>query len=105
MSGFVRVPYDDLAAIQAIASRKNNVVAVLVEPVQGEGGVYIPADMSGYFKGLRKLCDDNGWLFMVTNLLGPVLHQDPGNLYFLDQLHPLWIHWIHYALCSEFVRH
>ena len=68
VSGFVRVPYDDLAAIQAIASRKNNVVAVLVEPVQGEGGVYIPVDMSGYFKGLRKLCDDNGWLFMLDEV-------------------------------------
>jgi acetylornithine/N-succinyldiaminopimelate aminotransferase len=68
VSGFVRVPYDDLAAIQAIASRKNNVVAILVEPVQGEGGVYIPADMSGYFKGLRKLCDDNGWLLMLDEV-------------------------------------
>ena len=68
VSGFVRVPYDDLEAIQAIASRKNNVVAILVEPVQGEGGVYIPADMKTYFKGLRKLCDDNGWLFMLDEV-------------------------------------
>ena len=68
VSGFVRVPYDDLEAIKQIASRKNNVVAVLVEPVQGEGGVHIPADMAGYLQGLRKLCDDNGWLLMLDEV-------------------------------------
>ena len=68
VSGFVRVPYDDLEAVKAIASRKNNVVAILVEPVQGEGGIHIPADMSAYFQGLRKLCDDNGWLLMLDEV-------------------------------------
>ena len=68
VSGFVRVPYDDLEAIKQIASRKNNVVAILVEPVQGEGGVHIPADMRGYLQGLRKLCDDNGWLLMLDEV-------------------------------------
>ena len=68
VSGFVRVPYDDLEAIKQIASRKNNVVAILVEPVQGEGGVHIPADMAAYFQGLRKLCDDNGWLLMLDEV-------------------------------------
>ena len=68
VSGFVRVPYDDLEAIKQIASRKNNVVAILVEPVQGEGGVHIPADMAGYLQGLRKLCDDNDWLLMLDEV-------------------------------------
>ena len=68
VSGFVRVPYDDLAAVKAIASRKNNVVAILVEPVQGEGGIHIPADMAAYFQGLRKICDDNGWLLMMDEV-------------------------------------
>jgi acetylornithine/N-succinyldiaminopimelate aminotransferase len=68
VSGFVRVPYDDLEAIKQIASRKNNVVAILVEPVQGEGGVHIPTDLTAYFKGLRKLCDDNGWLLMLDEV-------------------------------------
>jgi acetylornithine aminotransferase len=40
----------------------------LVEPVQGEGGVHIPADMAGYLQGLRKLCDDNGWLMMLDEV-------------------------------------
>jgi acetylornithine/N-succinyldiaminopimelate aminotransferase len=68
VSGFVRVPYDDLEAIKQIASRKNNVVAILVEPVQGEGGIHIPADMAGYLQGLRKLCDDKGWLLMLDEV-------------------------------------
>ena len=68
VSGFVRVPYDDLEAVKAIASRKNNVVAILVEPVQGEGGIHIPADMKAYLQGLRKICDDNGWLLMLDEV-------------------------------------
>ena len=68
VSGFVRVPFDDLDAIKAVASRKNNVVAILVEPVQGEGGVYIPADMVAYLQGLRALCDINGWLLMLDEV-------------------------------------
>ena len=43
-------------------------VAILVEPVQGEGGVHIPADMAAYLQGLRKLCDDNGWLMMLDEV-------------------------------------
>ena len=68
VSGFVRVPYDDLDAVKAIASRKNNVVAILVEPVQGEGGVHIPVDMAAYLQGLRSVCDDNGWLLMLDEV-------------------------------------
>ncbi|OQW69563.1 MAG: aspartate aminotransferase family protein [Proteobacteria bacterium ST_bin12] len=68
VSGFIRVPYDDLVAIKQIASRKNNVVAILVEPVQGEGGIHIPADMKAYFQGLRQVCDENGWLLMVDEV-------------------------------------
>jgi acetylornithine/N-succinyldiaminopimelate aminotransferase len=68
VSGFVRVPYDDLEAVQQVAKRKNNVVAILVEPVQGEGGIHIPADMTAYFQGLRQVCDDNGWLLMLDEV-------------------------------------
>ena len=68
VSGFVRVPFDDLEAVKAIASRKNNVVAILVEPVQGEGGIHIPADMAAYMQGLRKVCDANDWLLMLDEV-------------------------------------
>jgi acetylornithine aminotransferase len=68
VSGFVRVPFDDLEAVKQVAKRKNNVVAILVEPVQGEGGVHIPADLKAYFQGLRQVCDENGWLLMLDEV-------------------------------------
>ena len=51
-----------------MAARKNNVVAILVEPVQGEGGVQVPADMNGYMTALRQICDDNEWLLMLDEV-------------------------------------
>ena len=68
VKGFVRVPFDDLEAVKAVAARKNNVTAILVEAVQGEGGIQIPADMKAYFQGLRKVCDENGWLLMIDEV-------------------------------------
>lgn len=68
VSGFVRVPYDDVEAVKQVATRKNNVVAILVEPVQGEGGINIPKDASGYLEALREICDANGWLLMLDEV-------------------------------------
>lgn len=68
VGGFVRVPYDDVDAVRQVASRKNNVVAILVEPVQGEGGINIPKDASGYLEALREICDANGWLLMLDEV-------------------------------------
>lgn len=68
VSGFVRVPFDDLEAVKQVAKRKNNVVAILVEPIQGEGGVHIPANLTTYFQGLRQVCDENGWLLMLDEV-------------------------------------
>jgi acetylornithine/N-succinyldiaminopimelate aminotransferase len=68
VSGFVRVPFDDIEAVKQVAARKNNVVAILVEPVQGEGGIHIPADMKAYFEALRQICDDNDWLLMLDEV-------------------------------------
>ncbi len=68
VGGFIRVPFDDLDAVKQIAARKNNVVAVLVEPVQGEGGINIPHDGKAYLEGLRKVCDAHGWLLMLDEV-------------------------------------
>lgn len=68
VSGFIRVAFDDLEAIQQIASRKNNVVAILVEPIQGEGGINIPSNIQNYLKGLRAVCDDHDWLLMLDEV-------------------------------------
>ncbi|MDP1708804.1 MAG: aspartate aminotransferase family protein [Gammaproteobacteria bacterium] len=66
VQGFVRVPFNDLAAIAAVAGKNPNIVAVLVEPVQGEGGINIPND--NYLAGLRTLCDQHGWLMMLDEV-------------------------------------
>ncbi|MEJ2611235.1 MAG: aspartate aminotransferase family protein [Candidatus Thiodiazotropha sp.] len=66
VQGFVRVPYNDINAIAEIAKHHNNVVAVLVEPVQGEGGVNIPA--ADYLNQLRQICDQHSWLMMLDEV-------------------------------------
>ena len=64
--GFVRAPFDDLEAIRTIAVHNRNVVAILVEPVQGEGGVRIP--QADYLDALRAICDEHGWLLMLDEI-------------------------------------
>ena len=66
VSGFVRVPYNDLDAIRAIAEHNKDVVAVMLEIVQGEGGINI-AEVE-FQRGLRALCDENGWLLMCDEV-------------------------------------
>ena len=66
VSGFVRAPYNDIAAVEAIAKNDRNVVAILVEPVQGEAGIIIPDP--GYLGALRRICDENGWLLMLDEI-------------------------------------
>ncbi len=68
VSGFVRVPYDDVEAIRQVAINNKNVVAILVEPVQGEGGINIPHDGVGYLQQLRQICDAQQWLLMVDEV-------------------------------------
>ncbi len=62
VQGFVRVPLNDLDAVRQVAERNKNVVAVFVEPIQGEGGINL-ARME-YLRGLKEICDRHEWLFM-----------------------------------------
>ena len=66
VAGFVRVPFDDLEAVRRVAENNRNVVAVLVELIQGEGGVNVCHD--DYLRGLREICDANGWLLMLDEV-------------------------------------
>ncbi|SEK90137.1 aspartate aminotransferase family protein [Nitrosovibrio tenuis] len=66
LTGFARVPYNDLEAVSQVAVHNKNVVAILVEPYQGEGGVNVPE--ANYLQGLRHLCDQNGWLLMLDEV-------------------------------------
>lgn len=66
LSGFVHVPYNDIPALQAAIEADSNIVAVLVEPIQGEGGVNIPA--GDYLNQIRTLCDKHNLLMMLDEI-------------------------------------
>jgi acetylornithine/N-succinyldiaminopimelate aminotransferase len=66
VQGFIRVPYNDIQAIENVARSNKNVVAILVEPVQGEGGVNVPA--ADYLNQLRDICDQYDWLLMLDEI-------------------------------------
>lgn len=66
LSGFVRVPYNDVEAVRQVALHNDDVVAVLVEPIEGEGGVAIPD--ANYLTQLREICDAHGWLLMLDEV-------------------------------------
>ncbi len=65
VQGFVRVPYNDIDALQRMGEHPD-VVAVLVEPIQGEGGVNIPDQ--NYLRQIRALCDKHQWLMMLDEI-------------------------------------
>ena len=66
VEGFVRVPLNDVAAIEQVAKTHPNVVAVFLEVIQGEGGVK-PATVD-YLRAVRRVCDENGWLLMLDEV-------------------------------------
>ena len=66
VEGFVRVPLNDLAAVEAVANSNPNVVAIFLETIQGEGGIN-PARWD-YLQGLRRICDEHDWLLMLDEV-------------------------------------
>ncbi len=66
VEGFIRVPYNDVPAIESAVKQNKNIVAVLVEPIQGEGGINIPAP--DYLNNLRDLCDEHDLLMMLDEI-------------------------------------
>lgn len=64
--GFVRAPFDNIEALETIADNNAEICAVLVEPIQGEGGVRVASD--NYLQQLRALCDAKGWLLMLDEV-------------------------------------
>lgn len=66
VQGFVRVPYDDVAAVEKAAAEHEDIVAILVEPVTGEGGIRVPA--ADYLNKLRTICDAHDWLLMLDEI-------------------------------------
>ncbi|WP_428420048.1 aspartate aminotransferase family protein [Methylibium sp.] len=66
VEGFVRVPLNDVAAIEEVANTRPGVVAVFLEVIQGEGGIN-PAT-AGYLQAVRRLCDEHDWLLMLDEV-------------------------------------
>jgi acetylornithine aminotransferase len=66
VSGFVRVPFNDIETVRQVASQNSSVVAVLVEPIQGEGGINVSA--LEYLRALREICDRQRWLLMLDEV-------------------------------------
>ncbi len=66
VNGFVRVPFNDVEAIKQIAAHNNSIVGIMLEPIQGEGGIQVPAD--DYLKELRTICDNNEWLLILDEV-------------------------------------
>lgn len=64
--GFISIPFDDLSALQNALSEHKNIIGFLVEPIQGEAGVYVPAD--GYLKKAKALCEQKGVLFIADEI-------------------------------------
>ena len=65
---FLRVPFGDVAAIEALAAQHSEIVAILVEPIQGEGGINTAPQGFVYLEQLRALCDQHDWLLMVDEI-------------------------------------
>jgi acetylornithine/N-succinyldiaminopimelate aminotransferase len=66
LSGFLRVPYNDIEALKSIAGNNKSVVAVMLEIIQGEGGIHgVDAE---YQHALRQLCDEQGWLLICDEV-------------------------------------
>ncbi len=66
VTGFIRVPYKDIAAIRHVGERNHSVVAVMMEMIQGEGGINIADE--GFLRELRALCDERGWLLICDEV-------------------------------------
>ncbi|HQT00112.1 MAG: aspartate aminotransferase family protein [Hydrogenophilales bacterium 16-64-46] len=66
LTGFARVPYNDIEAVRQVAEHNKSVVAVLLEVVQGEGGINLLAP--DYLAEMRKICDAQGWLLMLDEV-------------------------------------
>ena len=64
--GFLRAPYNNIEAIQKLAETRTDISAILVEPIQGEGGIRLPDP--GYLKQLKQLCDEHHWLLMLDEI-------------------------------------
>lgn len=68
VEGFLRVPFGDVEVIKQLANQHEDIVAILVEPIQGEGGINTAPQGFSYLNQLRELCDQHDWLLMLDEI-------------------------------------
>ena len=68
VQGFIRVPFGDVEAIQEAAIHHPDIVAILIEPIQGEGGVNTAPQGFSYLEEVRALCNQHNWLMMLDEI-------------------------------------
>ncbi len=68
VEGFIRVPFGDIEAIEEAAIQHPDIVAILVEPIQGEGGVNTAPQGFSYLEDIRRLCNQHNWLMMLDEV-------------------------------------
>jgi len=66
VSNFKHIPYNDIEALESVVQKEKNIVAVLLEPIQGEGGINVPK--KDYLKKVRSICDENDFLMIVDEV-------------------------------------
>lgn len=65
-AGFISIPYDDIAALEHVLKTETNIAGLLIEPIQGEAGVYVPAE--GFLAQAKTLCEQNNVLFIADEV-------------------------------------
>ncbi|WP_445115581.1 aspartate aminotransferase family protein [Acinetobacter sp. WZC-1] len=68
VEGFIRVPFGDIEAIEEAALHHPDIVAILIEPIQGEGGVNTASQGFGYLEDIRRICNQHNWLMMLDEI-------------------------------------
>ena len=86
LDGFIRVPYNNVKAVEKILLEHNDVVAILLESIQGEGGIIIPDN--GYLKKIRKICDKNNLLCMIDEVQSGLCRTGKWFAFQHDQINP-----------------
>lgn len=66
VEGYIRLPYGDIEAVKTLAEQRQDIAAVLIEPIQGEGGIIVPPE--GFMQSLRSICTSNNWLMMMDEI-------------------------------------
>ncbi|MFI8039714.1 aminotransferase class III-fold pyridoxal phosphate-dependent enzyme, partial [Acinetobacter baumannii] len=68
VEGFIRVPFGDIEAIQEAALQHPDIVAILIEPIQGEGGINTAPQGFSYLEEVRQICNQHNWLMMLDEI-------------------------------------